>query len=117
MQMKVDRACGRCGRVKTVEVDLKGAQEIIHADQKKKEAFIALEDFASKLNPTIHPEIIIFTRNTGGYELNTLDNLCKNSESKKRARGCAPRVESLLNDILNRNVKKTPKKPKEKKEG
>lgn len=110
--MKVDRACGRCGKVRTIEVDLKGAQEIINADQKKKEAFILLEDFASKLNTDFHPEVIIFTRTNNGYELETLDNLCSNPESKKRARGCAPRVKTLLNDIFNR----VPRKPQKKKE-
>lgn len=109
--MKVDRGCGRCGKVKTIEVDIKGAQQIIDADQKKKEAMIALEDFATKLNPELHPEVIIFTRNTTRYELNTLDNLCSNPEAKTRARGCAPRVQTLLDDMFNKRPKKTVKKP------
>ena len=114
--MKVDRACGRCHKVKTVEVDLKGAQELINGDQSKKEAIIALEDFASKLNPDVNPEVIIITKNTTGYDLEILDNLCFNPDNHKRSRGCAPRVKALIDDIFNRAPKKTPKKQEKPKE-
>jgi len=103
--MKVDRACGRCSKVQTVEVDLKGAQELINADQKKKEALIALDDFVSKLNVDVNPEVIIITKNATGYEVEILDNLCVNPNNSKRARGCAPRVKGLIDDIFNRGKK------------
>lgn len=118
MQMKVDRACGRCGKVTTVEVDMEGAQQLIKEDQLKKEALIAIDEYAAALDPAVNPEIIIITKNAGGYDVDTLDSLCLNPDNKTRFRGCALRVKSLLDDVFNRAPKKTTsKKSTKKKEG
>ena len=111
MQMKVDRSCGRCSKVKTIEVGIEEAQVLIKEDAQKKEALAVLDNFAANLKVEHNPDIIIMVKNDTGYNIETLDNLCSNPNNKTRSRGCAPRVISLLDEIFQRTPKK--KKPKE----
>jgi hypothetical protein len=117
MQMKVDRSCGRCNKIKTIEVDIETAQALIQEDMEKKKALEVLENFAANLLVEHNPDIIIMVKNDTGYNVETLDNLCFNPNNKTRFRGCAPRVIALLDDIFQRTPKKSPKKTKEPSDG
>lgn len=116
MDVKIESKCGRCGKKHEQTMSLERAAGMSAEEQKKAQALSLIQEFASALNPDLHPELVMIHKNEGGaYEVHTLDNLCSNTDAK-RNKGCSARVMSLVSEIFAAPKEKKPRAPRKAKE-
>jgi hypothetical protein len=111
--LRVEQTWGRCGRTDEQTLD---AQEVMALDERDAACDQADQNVEALINESLsefHPDVVIAVRNAEGrYTVKGLRNLCDQPDAK-RNKGCATRVQTLVDDIFMVNPKKpAAKKPK-----
>jgi hypothetical protein len=113
MNVTVQTQCGRCGKKDNKEMSLGAAQELETAEKNREQNVMELKLQLEQLLTDEHPDLIVLSRTSNGYDVNTLDNMC-DAPDAKRNRGCASRVKTLVNEMFLLNGA-APKKKRAKK--
>jgi len=111
VEMRTDVVCGRCGKKTEITVAADKLSELLEANKKRRETVGAIQKLADQIPVDSGPEIIIFTKDNGTYDVEVLDNLCVNTEHK-RNRGCSARVKDLIEEVIK--LEPRTRKPKNK---
>lgn len=116
MQVQVNQACGRCGKIEPVQMELTEAQGLADADKDSHEAEEALPALLNEALGASHPDVIVAVRGggtDGRYIVKTLRGLCDFPEAT-RNKGCKIRVTGLIEEMFMTAPPRVtkPKKPK-----